>query len=139
MGSDIFVLPLGGERKLQSFLQTRFSEGGARFSLDGRWVAYHSNDSGRPEVFVRPFPGPGPKWQISTDGGSEPRWSRSGRELFYREGDKIMIVDVETRPAFHPSRPRTLFEAKFLFSYDVAPDGRFLMIKPIPPSRARLR
>jgi hypothetical protein len=128
-GWDIFVLPLTGERTRRPFLQTKFYEGDACFSPDGGWVAYESNESGREEVYVRPFPGPGGKWQISTEGGSEPHWSPSGRELFYRQEDKMMIVDVETKPTFRPGRPRTLFEGRFL-DYDVAPDGtRFLMIK----------
>jgi Tol biopolymer transport system component len=132
-GYDIFILPLSGERRLRPFLQTKAWEQDARFSPDGRWVAYLSNESGRYEVFVRPFPGPDGKWQISTEGGGGPRWSRSGRELFYRQDDKMMIVDVETLPTFRPGRPRTLFEGRFLNSYDVAPDGtRFLMIKPDP-------
>jgi serine/threonine-protein kinase len=130
---QIFVLPLRGERKLRPFLQTRFTDFGARFSPDGQWVAYVSNESGRDEVFVRPFPGAGAKWQISTEGGSEPRWSRSSRELYYRVGDKMMIVDIETKPTFRPRRPRTLFEGRYYDideAYDVAPDGtRFLMIK----------
>ncbi|HSD72947.1 MAG TPA: protein kinase, partial [Thermoanaerobaculia bacterium] len=79
---DILVLPLSGERKLRPFLQTKFSEGDGCFSPDGRWIAYDSNESASWEVFVRPFPGPGAKWQISTEGGREPRWSGSGRELF---------------------------------------------------------
>jgi Tol biopolymer transport system component len=135
-GWDILVLPLRGERTLRPFLQTKSSERTARFSPDGRWVAYVSNDFGSdsgPDVFVRPYPGPGQRWQISTDGGRDPRWSRTGRELFYRNGDKMMVVDVETKPTFRPGRPRTLFEAHFLRSYDVALDGtRFLMIKPDP-------
>jgi hypothetical protein len=130
---DIFVLPLSGERKLRPFLQTKFSEMGARFSPDGRWVAYRSDESGQLEIFVQPFPGPGAKWQISTEGGSEPRWSRSGRELFYLHGYKMLMVDVETKPTFRPGRPQTLFEGRFLDCYDVASDGaRFLMIKEDP-------
>jgi serine/threonine-protein kinase len=137
---DLFVLPLSGERTLRPFLQTKFNEGDARFSPDGRWVAYRSDESGRDEVFVRPYPGPGPKWQISTEGGDEPCWSRSGRELFYLQKDKetkMMIVDVETKPTFRAGRPRTLFEWRYvesgINSYDVAPDGtRFLMIKEDP-------
>jgi serine/threonine-protein kinase len=135
-GWDIFVLPLSGERKVRPFLQTKSAEGSASFSPDGRWVAYESDESGRYEVYVRPFPGPGARWQISTEGGLDARWSRSGRELFYRQADKMMAVDVETKPTFRPSRPRTLFEGRNYgmtpngYSYDVAPDGRFLMIRP---------
>jgi serine/threonine-protein kinase len=133
-GYDIFVLPLSGDRKLRPFLQTKFWEEYPRFSPDGGWVAYVSNESERSEVYVRSFPGPGPKWQVSTEGGTEPRWSRSGRELFYRDRNKMMVVDVETKPTFRAGRPRTLFEGSYCYfdfnSYDVAPDGtRFLMIK----------
>jgi serine/threonine-protein kinase len=136
-GFDISVLPLNGERTLRPFLQTKFNEEAARFSPDGRWVAYVSDESGRFEIYIRPYPGPGGKWQISAEGGGEPHWSRSGRELFYRDEDKMMIVDVETKPTFRPARPRTLFEGRYLLldfnDYDVAPDGmRFLMIKPDP-------
>ena len=132
-GWDILVLPLSGEKALRPFLQTKSAETAGRFSPDGRWVAYVSNESGGWQVFVRSFPGPGQRWQISTDGGRDPRWSRSGRELFYRQGDKMMVVDVEMKPTFRPGRPRTLFEGHFLRSYDVAPDGRrFLMIKEDP-------
>ena len=129
-GWDIYVLPLGAERKAYPFLQTRFDEHSARFSPDGRWVAYQSNESGRFEVFVRPFPGPGAKWQLSAEGGSQPHWSRDGRELFYRNEGKMMVVEVETKPAFHAGRPQMLFEGQFLRSYDAEPSGRrFLMIK----------
>jgi len=107
------------------------------FSPDGRWVAYLSDESGRQEIYVRPFPGPGGKMQISTEGGTEPMWARNGRELFYRNGDKMMVTAVETQPVFAASKPELLFEAhyetglsSFERDYDVSPDGqRFLMIK----------
>jgi serine/threonine-protein kinase len=141
---DIFVLPLGGETQMRPYLKTRAKEELARFSPDGRWVAYRSDESGQLEIFVQRFPGPGPKWQVSTEGGSEPRWSRSGRELFYRQDDKVnrqndkmMVVDVETAPTFRAGRPRVLFEGQFydfgINCYDVSPDGsRFIMIKEDP-------
>ena len=135
---DIFVLSLSGERTLRPFLQTKFTEWRARFSPDGRWVAYDSNEAGGWQVFVRSFPGPGQRWQISMSGGIEPRWSRSGRELFYRSWEWMAAVDVETKPTFRVSRPRALFEGHYHISgegndYDVAADGqRFLMIKPDP-------
>ena len=135
---NIFTLPIDGERTMRPFLQTKFSEGSARFSPDGRWVVYLSNESGRDEVFVRPYPGPGGKWQLSTGGGDEPLWSRSGRELFYWQGDnKMMVVDVETKPTFRAGRARTLFEGRYISQavnfYDVTSDGtRFLMIKEDP-------
>ncbi|MGH9862509.1 MAG: protein kinase domain-containing protein [Candidatus Acidiferrales bacterium] len=134
--SDVMVLPLEGERKPQPFVQTSFEERYARFSADGGWVAYMSNESGQPEVYVQPYPGPGGKWQISTEGGTEPVWSRDGRELFYRNGNKLMAVSVQTRSGFQASTPRMLFEGPYELgtaratNYDVAPDGqRFVMIK----------
>jgi len=133
---DIWVLPLAGDRKPRPFLQTPFGEGEAVFSPDGRWLAYVSNESGRQEIFVQPFPGPGGKWQISTGGGIEPVWARSGRELFYRNGDQMMTVDTTTQPSFRAGAPRLLFEGNFLTgtafraNYDVTPDGqRFVMVQ----------
>jgi Tol biopolymer transport system component/predicted Ser/Thr protein kinase len=136
-GRDIWVLRMS-DRKSQPFLVTPFNEGGPTFSPDGRWLAYVSNESGRPEVYVQPFPGPGGKWQISTDGGAEPAWNRNGKELFYRSGNKMMALDVTTQPGFSPGKPRMLFEGQYSASewplidtaYDVSPDGqRFLMTK----------
>ena len=106
----------------------------ARLSPDGRWLAYQSNETGRREVYVQPFPGPGGKRQVSTLGGREPRWARNGQELFYREGNKMMVVGVTTTPIFTASNPRLLFEGRFIDgakTYDVAPDGqRFLVVRP---------
>jgi hypothetical protein len=135
-GYDIWVLRLG-DRKAQPFLRTPFNESVPQFSPDGRWLAYLSDESGRYEIYVQPYPGPGAKWQISTEGGTEPLWNRSGRELFYRNGDKMMAVDIATQPGFTAGKPRMLFEGQYLPTpatfpnYDVAPDGqRFLMLKP---------
>jgi eukaryotic-like serine/threonine-protein kinase len=138
-GWDIWVLKLDGERKPQPFLQTPFNEGAPTFSPDGHWLAYQSDESGRQEIYVRPFPGPGGKWQISTEGGTEPMWARGGRELFYRNGDKMMVAAIETKPVFGAAKPKLLFEGLYergiiSFSieqnYDVSPDSqRFLMIK----------
>jgi eukaryotic-like serine/threonine-protein kinase len=128
-----FILPLSGQRKPRPFLRTM---GRARFSPDGRWVAYESSEAGGYQVIVRPFPGPGPRWQISTDGGNQPLWSRSGRELFFWQGERLMAVDLETKPSFRAGQPRVLFEGNYHRSenfYDVSPDGtRFLVIKPDP-------
>ena len=134
---DLFVLPLTGAKILRPFVQTKACEYQARFSPDGRFIAYTSYESERAEVFVRPFPGPGPMSQISTDGGWWPLWSRDGRELFYWQDDKLMVVDVETAATFRAGRPRTLFQGLFFGTehnnYDVTPDGtRFLMIKADP-------
>jgi serine/threonine-protein kinase len=136
-GWHIWMLSPKGEPKARLFSQTAANEGGAIFSPDGRWLAYESDEPGRHEIYVRPFPGPGGKVQISTEGGTEPVWSRNGRELFYRNGDKMMAAAIVTQPAFAPAKPRLLFEGHyetglypFLANYDVSPDGqRFLMIK----------
>ena len=134
---DIWVLRMS-DRKAQPFLVTPFMEGGPTFSPDGHWLAYASNESGRPEVYVQPYPGPGGKWQISTEGGTEPAWNRNGRELFYRSGNKMMALDVATQPSFSAGKPRVLFEGQYFASdwpligtaYDVSADAqRFLMVK----------
>ena len=147
-GNDLWVLPLEGERKPHVFLQTPFTETTPRLSPDGRWVAYLSDESGRIEVYVRPFPGPGGKWQISTEGGQGVAWSPKGNELFYRAGTKMMAVDIQTQPNFSAGKPRLLFEApKVALSilaavgadYSVSPDGqRFLMVRPRDQEQARL-
>ncbi len=134
-GYDIWVLRMN-DRKLQPFLQTPFNDTAPQFSPDGRWLAYTSDESGRFEIYVQPYPGPGGKWQISTEGGTEPVWNPSGRELFYRNGDKMMAVDIATQPSFALGKPRMLFEGPYLPTpgttpnYDVSRDGqRFLMLK----------
>ncbi len=130
------MLPLEGEGKPEPFLRTPISETGAVFSPDGHWLAYRANESGRNEIYVQPFPGPGGKWQISTEGGEEAVWARSGKELFYRSGDKMMTVEITTEPTFrHETPPQLLFEEEYgsygpRAFYDVTSDGqRFLMIK----------
>jgi Tol biopolymer transport system component len=141
-GEDIFVLRLS-DRKVLPFLRTPFDEGDPRFSPDGRWIAYMSDESGRSEIYVQPYPGPGGKWQISADGGTEPVWNRNGRELFYRNGNKMMAVEITTQPNFALGNPRVLFEGPYVLAtvpisnYDVSPDGRrFLMVKPVDSAAA---
>jgi eukaryotic-like serine/threonine-protein kinase len=134
--AEIWVLRMG-DHKAQPFLQTRFNVSAPQFSPDGRWLAYTSDESGRYEVYVQPYPGPGGKWQISTEGGDEPLWNRNGRELFYRSGDKMMAVEIATQPAFAAGKPRKLFEGRYESTaggprtdFDVSPDGqRFLMVR----------
>ena len=131
---DIMVFRLS-DRTVEPFLRTPFREGGARFSPDARWLAYVSDESGRPEVYVQPYPSPGGKWQISIEGGAEPVWNPNGRELFYRSGNEMMVVETTTQPNFSAGNPRVLFEAQYHANpqmsavYDVSPAGqRFLMI-----------
>ena len=135
--SDLMVLPLGADRNPTPFLGTEFVETQARFSPDGRWVSYAANDSGRLEVYVRPFPGPGPPTRVSDNGGRWPRWRRDGSELFYLTGDGTLIaVAVDgKRPQFQVGNARPLFKTHFrpmerldAYDYDVSPDGqRFLV------------
>jgi hypothetical protein len=135
-GYDIQVLRLS-DRTIQPIPATQANRSVPAFSPDGHWLAYISDESGRYEVYAQPYPGPGGKYQISADGGTEPVWNPNGKELFYRSGDKMMAVDVTTQPAFSAGKPRVLFEGPYLPTaltfpnYDVSPDGRrFLMIKP---------
>ena len=132
---SIWILPLK-DRKPQLFDRSQGGENAPRFSPDGRWIAYASTESGRDEIYIRPYPGPGGKWQISAEGGTEPVWNPKGRELFYRNRNKMMAVEVTTQPAFSAGRPRLLFEGAYvptpltLPDYDVSPDGqRFLILK----------
>ena len=149
-------------RRLDSWLLAVDEDPGARpflsgphdviqlmFSPDGNWIAYVSNESGASQVYVQPYPGPGPKRQISTQGGAEPRWSADMSELFYREGERMMVVDVLARePSFEVGKPSELFQGPYEMggvrpgfpNYDVTRDGqRFLMIKKdketAPPER----
>src|SRR5207302_8973 len=105
---------------------------------------YTSNELGHWEVYVKPYPGPGARRQISNGGGAEIVWARSGRELFYRNGTKLMAVDIQTTPSFSAGNPRVLFDGPFtsgqpgLPGYDVSLDGqRFLMVKPAEAGAAQ--
>ncbi|HSE98298.1 MAG TPA: protein kinase [Blastocatellia bacterium] len=126
--SDVVILSLQGNRATP-FLTSPFIEDTPCFSPDGRWISYFSMESGRAEVYVQPYPGPGAKMPVSKGGGMYPIWSGSGREILFRQGGKISTVDVKTTPEFSAGAPRTLFEGRFLTGYDVARDGRrFLMV-----------
>jgi Tol biopolymer transport system component len=131
--TDLWILPLTGEGKPTPFLATPFSESQASFSPDGRWLAYTSDESGRFEVYVTSLPGREGRWQISSGGGSGPRWRRDARELFYAAPDgRIQSVDVRAGKAFEAAAPRPLFATQMLLEptacYDVTADGqRFLV------------
>jgi Tol biopolymer transport system component len=97
--SDLWALPLAGERKPVPVAQSAFDEAQGQFSPDGRWLAYASNETGRYEIYVRPFPAAGGKWQVSLGGGIYPRWRRDGKELFYVAPDnKLMAVPIQAGP-----------------------------------------
>jgi len=144
-GFDIWILPMD-DRKAEPFLQTPFRETAPIFSPDGHWLAYMSNESGRDEIYAQPYPGPGGKYQISSDGGTEAMWNPKGGELFYRHGDQMMAVEVATQPGFSLSKPRMLFAGQYLptpqtyANYDVSADGqRFLMVKAAGQAQASAR
>ena len=140
---DIWVLPMEGDRKPFVFVNTRFDERAAQFSPDGHWVAYISNESGRFEVYVRPFSGTSSEvasgqWQVSTFGGGAPRWRLDGRELYYiAPDDKLMAAPIRTSGAtLEPGTPVALFQTRIYgggndpgigIQYDVSGDGRFLI------------
>jgi Tol biopolymer transport system component len=137
-GYDLWVLPLFGERKPFPFVNSSFDEADGQFSPDGRWVVYMSNESGRYEVYVQPFPGPGGKWQVSTGGGIEPRWRRDGKELFYIAPDgKLMAAPIQSAgQTLEAGTPAALFQTRIVGGglangkqqYAVAPDGQRFLI-----------
>ncbi len=142
--SDLFILPLTGDRKPFPLLQTQF--GGTddgQISPDGRWVAYGSNESGKNEVYVAPFPGPGGKWQISTAGGTKPRWRHDGSEIFYLTPDsKLMVASVSGKGAsFDVGVVKQLFATRVVtfagfYQYDVSADGQRFLINTTPEQAA---
>ena len=138
-GIDMWGLPMAGDPKPWPFLNTTFNESWGAFSPDGHWVAYASDESGRAEIYVRPFPGPGGQWQVSTAGGKDPRWRPDGTALYYIAPDsRLMAAPIASSgTALQPGLPTALFQARIVGGgtqnislrqqYDVAPDGRFLI------------
>ncbi len=144
-GWDIWALPMDGSGDAFPVVQTPFFEGRPRFSPDGCWIAYQSDESGRDEIYVRQFPGPDGRWQVSTSGGRNPWWSADGREIFYLDGAENMVsVAVRAADVFTAALPEVLFKSWlyrgfFRNRYVMTSDGeRFLMMSPpksqiIPP------
>jgi serine/threonine protein kinase/Tol biopolymer transport system component len=135
---DLWLLSLDGKRERRSWIAGPARELAAFFSPDGRAIAYVSNESGRYEVYLQPYPGPGPKIKVSTDGGLEPAWAPGGREIFYRTADSLMAAPIETQPELKVGTARALIPDHYVHSgredtsrnYDVSADGRrFLFIK----------
>jgi hypothetical protein len=140
---DLRVLPLTGDRKPFPFVSTPFDEQQGVFSPDGRWVAYQSDESGRYEIYVRPFPGPGGQAQASAGGGHSPRWRADGKELYYLAPDlRLMAAKVSAQgTGFTAATPESLFpthinQATNRPQYDVARDGRFLILTDLPDTSA---
>jgi len=135
---DIWILPLVGDPKPLPWLQTRFAKTSPRFSPDGRWIAYESDESGEPEVYVALTKGAGEKKRLSPAGGSRPRWRRDGKELYYVAPDGfVMAVPMALGPQLEPGAPVPLFRAEGqIENYDVTPDGsRFLVSTPVEKVR----
>jgi Tol biopolymer transport system component len=141
--NDIWVLPLDSTRPPYPFLQTKASENWATFSPDGRWVAFSATESGQPEVFVSPFPATGKRWRVSADGGSQARWRRDGKEIFYVAPDRmLMAVPISTSddsveandylPLFELQHPYGAYHA-----FDVSADGQRFLVNTlvVRPSR----
>ena len=142
-GSDIWALPLEGDRQPFEVVKTEFNEGLAQFSPDGKWIAYESDKTGRLEIYVRPFPGPGSDVRVSTEGGSQARWNPKGGELFYvAEDDRLMAVSIRPSPdgaTVEPGAPLALFATnigstavlKYRQQYVVGPDGQSFVMNSV--------
>jgi hypothetical protein len=145
---DIVLKRIGEGTSTVPFAATPANEIAPRFSPDGRWLTYASDESGRFEVYVRPASGPGARLQVSDQGGGQPVWSRDGRTLYYRVGRAMMAAQLRigTVGQLEVSQRRTLFEGEFAdpavsalwAAYDVAPDGRFLMARALGGSRSEI-
>jgi Tol biopolymer transport system component len=129
---DVVAVGIDGEETRAVAADPAVAEGNGQFSPDGRWIAFTSDQTGRSEVYVISFPQITGKRQVSTEGGTIPRWARDGSTLFYQQGRRLMAVPVSLRPSPSLGTARILFEADFL-SFEVAPDGqRFLLLTPNP-------
>jgi len=140
LSTDLWLVSPGDRRSARPFFESPFRETGGAFSPDGRWVAYMSDESGVREIYVRPFPGPGAAVKVSNGFAIEPLWSRDGRELTYRSGDKadkFMAVEIRTSPGLTISAPRLLFSSELAVGgredmfreYDVSPSGQFVALR----------
>ncbi|MGE5176023.1 MAG: TolB family protein, partial [Hyphomicrobiales bacterium] len=137
--ADIVTISMKGDHEPVPFVQTQATEAAPAFSPDGKWLAYASNESGRPEIYVQPFPGPGGKWQASIAGGRDPRWRGDGKELYFISmSGALMAVDVTLGTSVDLGTPHALFQpvptisGLTMHNYDVSADGqRFLIRKPL--------
>jgi serine/threonine-protein kinase len=143
-GVAIWLMDLAGDRTSRLLFAQSTGESDGQFSPDGKWIAYQATVSSRQEIFVSPFPGPGPRRQVSTEGGTEPLWSRDGHELFFQNGAQLMGVTVTSGAVWSSSQPKVINEGRFLRSingntcWTISPDGsRFLRIQMVEPERAK--
>jgi hypothetical protein len=142
----VFVIDLDSAAMVHPVTSTRAVARNARFSPDGRWLAYQSNETGRMQVYVVSYPDLATKRPVSTDGGTEPAWRPQGGELYYRNGPSMMVVPIRTSPGLDVGAPRELFRGPWLEdifgdrSFDVTPDGaHFLMFEANPAAAPELR
>jgi Tol biopolymer transport system component len=138
---DLWALPVAGGGKPLLLLHSDANETDGRVSPDGRWIAYASDESGRWEVYVASFPGPGGRWQVSNEGGTQPVWRRDGNELFYLGADrKLMAVSISSEARFEFGPPHALFQTRARYTgnitYDVAPDGRRFLVNTLVGAEA---
>src|SRR5208282_309855 len=130
---EIWMAPMEGDHKPYSYLASQFRYQNPAFSPDGHWLAYATNESGRTEVFVQRFPGPGEKVQVTADGGNHPVWTHDGHQLVYETGETLWEVEVSNSPSFHVGKSRVLFQGDIWNqgpgpNYALAPDKKRLAI-----------
>jgi Serine/threonine protein kinase len=142
-GVNIWLMQLDGDRTPRHFFTAPAGESDGQFSPDGKWLAYQASVSSRQEIYVSPFPGPGPRRQVSMDGGIEPLWSRDGRELFFQNGSKLMSASVSPGTEWSASQPHVVHEGGFVrgptgnTSWSITRDGtRFLHVQLVESDRA---
>jgi hypothetical protein len=130
---DIYYVDLKGEKKLTPFIQSPANDMGGVLSPNGKWLAYFSDESGRSEVYVTAFPGPGGKWQLSNGGGGNPSWSADGKQLYYTNVDKLMVVAIQNADTFQFGAPTALpiHVSEFAALGPVAPGEKFPALKAL--------
>jgi len=138
-GSDVYLISLSGAFEPRALVQSRAYDGGASFSPDRRWLLYQSAESGAAEIYIRAYPSLDRAWQVSAGGGVQARWNPSGKEIFYRNGSRMLGVSIDlSRSEPVLQKPVVLFESEGYGisvatpNYDVMPDGRFIMLRPLP-------
>ena len=144
-GRNVWVGSVDGTEPSRAFRATPYDENFGSFSSDGRWIAYQSTETGRPEIYVEAFPGPGERFQVSADGGTEPLWTHGSGEIFYRHDDEMRVVRTRTGPPFEFEPAQTLFVLPIDHgganerNYDVTPDGQRILAVRVPDEYAPRR